>query len=195
MARTKRLDLSAGQAKAVLELMYQDGAVSQETIANYRGRLHEEAQGLLARLRELGIETGHAVGSALSNAAERVSAAAKAVAHTEPEASEPARAPKPKARTTRKSRRGKTPAEIAETQRLQGRYIGLAQRIGRETVKKRFGRDAIKEHGKARVIEMMEAHVAGQDAKAAPAARKARRRPTSAPAKKSAKRASRKRGR
>ena len=193
MARTKRLDLSAGQAKAVLELMYQDGAVSQEAIAEYRGRLHEEAQGLLARLRELGIETGQAVGSALSHAAERVSGAARAVVHPEPEAPEPPKTPKPRARRARKGRKAKTPAEIAETQRLQGRYIGLAQRIGRETVKKRFGRDAIKEHGKARVIEMMEAHVAGGNTKAAPAARKARTRPT--PAKKRTTRASRKGGR
>jgi CTP-dependent riboflavin kinase len=158
----KGLDLSAGQAKRVLEMMHADGMVSREAIDGYMGRVTEEAHGLLARLKEIGFDASSAVASAFSSAGQTISHAASAVA--EPVRETASRAKKSTVRTARRVRSGgKSDAEVAETRRLQGKYIGLSQRIGREVVSKRFGRDAIKARGKAQVIAEMESYLASGD--------------------------------
>jgi uncharacterized protein with PhoU and TrkA domain len=177
----KGLDLSAGQAKRILEMMHADGMVSREAIDGYMSRVTEEAHGLLARLKEIGFDASNAVASAVSSAGESISHAASAVA--EPVRETASKAKRTTVKMARKVRRGaKTAAEVAETRRLQGKYIGLSQRIGREVVSQRFGRDAIKERGKAQVIKDMESYLAsGGSAASAPKSARKRSRSKSRP--------------
>ena len=173
MARGKsqKLNLSPGQSREILQMMVNDGVITRESISVYTARLDEEAQGLMERLKSLGYAVSHSVTSAARTAAEGLSERVTAT----------------KAPRTRKNVRkaaGVSPertAEIAETRRQQGRYMSLSRQIGdRDLVRERFGPAAIREHGKAEVISMMEAHL--RDAGGEQSSRTTSRKRTPSPA-------------
>lgn len=173
------------EARLFLDRLMRDGVVTATHLQKYQEQFETERETLLKRLADLGYPVGAgaaagavvgavtgaialaapAAGRAARRAGKRavrkavpaVKAAAKSAAKSVANAA-PAAGRAVKNAVKNVTGRVVDPARAA-IQKLQGRYLGLRQRIPSDVVAKRFGKQAIAERGKETVVREMEKYV------------------------------------
>ena len=154
-------EVNPSEAKFILEELLRDKRISKADLAEYRRRMKAEADRLYERLKSLGWSEVAVAGASVA----AVAAAAVAA---------PALVGKVKRVMKRVSR------QVAAARVLQGRYLGLSRQIPVNIRKAKFGSDAIKEHGKESVIQLMEEWIASNRSAVEGSTRKGRKGPRKA---------------
>ena len=140
MASKVATEVNANEAKFIIEEMLRDRRISKSDLAEYRRRLKEEAERLYERLKSLGWRDAAVAGAGVAAVAAVVAAPAVA------------------GRVRRVMKRASR--QVAAARVLQGRYLGLSRQIPENVRKAKFGPDAIKEHGKESIVQLMEEWIA-----------------------------------
>jgi hypothetical protein len=161
MASKVSSEVNPNEAKFILEELLRDKRITKADLAEYRVRLRDEAERLYERLKSLGWNEVAVAGATVA----AVAAAAVAA---------PALAGKVKRVMKRASR------QVAAARVLQGRYLGLSRQIPENVRKAKFGSDAIKEHGKESIIQLMEEWIASNRSAVEGSPRKSRKGPRKA---------------